>query len=231
MPISKDIVQFVHVLGTTLKAKTKRVLAQIGSIEGEGLEEANNVEWIQHVGFASRPAKAVIGSKDETASAVVLRVGNREIAIGSFDVRGLPLYGSLAEGETCVYSAGDDGNAQARIILKKNGSINCYTRKGNTADGAGMLFQMDAENGAIRLINDLGYGLIIDEDGVRLTSGEAALTLGSDGAAKLIGTGQAQLDGASICLGSIAVPVVNSIVVGPCGFIGVSSSKAVCAIA
>lgn len=229
IPSASDIIQYIHVLGTEVSTKTKRVLAQIGSNEGEQQSENDNIEWTQHVGFASRPTKTVKGKN--AAAAVVLRVGNRELAIASFDERGLEMYGNLDHGEACVYAPGEDGTGQGRIILKKDGSINMYTRKGNTSGGVGMLMQLDATNGAIRLINDKGYGLIIDSDGVKLLTDKAALTLGSDGTAKLIGTGMAQLDGSNVCLGSIAIPVINGICVGPAGLVAVCSAKCFAALA
>lgn len=225
----QDIVQFVHVLGTTVSEKTKRVMAQVGSVVGKGQAYADNIEWIQHPGILSRPPKAVTG-KTATA-AVVLRVGNREIAIGSFEERGLGNAGSLAEGETCIYAAGPDGSSQGRILLKKDGGINIYSRKGNEADGGGMVIQLDASGNAIRLLNADGYGIIIDEDGVKITAKDAALTLGSDGAISLVGTGKCQLDGSSICLGSTAAPGVNSVCVGVAGLVAVGSPKVFAAVA
>lgn len=213
----------VDVLRTTVEEATKRILAQTGAVNGEGQTDSDNVEWWQHVGFASRPPKAVPGS--EACKAFVVRQGTVDAAIASHDMRGLEMYGNLSDGETCVYAPGEDGQGQARILLKKTGSINLYTRKGNTPDGAGMLVQIDAEAGAIRLVNDQGYGLIIDEDGVKLTAGSAGLTLESGGNVKLVGTGQTQVDGGGVCIGSLAVPGVNSALTGVTGLVGKASLK------
>ena len=67
------------------------------------------------------------------------------------------------------------GNGQARALFKADGSIHLYTRKGNTAAGVGMTIQLDAASGAIRMLNDKGYGIIIDADGIKITTGAAAL--------------------------------------------------------
>lgn len=222
-PSLSDVFQIgVDILRTTLQDATKRILAQTGTVNGDGQTDADNVEWWQHIGFASRPPKAVPGK--EATKAVVVRHGSADIALASHDVRGLELYGNLADGETCIYAPGEDGEAQGRILLKKDGSINLYTKKGNTSGGTGMLVQIDAANGAIRLINDKGYGLIIDSDGVKLTTGDACLTL-EGGNAKLIATGQAQVDGGGICLGSLAVPGLNSALTGVTGIAGKASLK------
>ena len=212
----------LDILTTVVNTATKRILAQTGDVVRDATD-TDGVEWWQHVGFASRPPKPQAGK--QAAQAVVLKSSDRDVAIGSVDQRGLDLYGNLDHGESCLYAAGVDGTAQARVLLKKDGSISLYTRKGNTSSGAGMIVQVDAMNGAIRLINDKGYGIIIDEDGVKLTSGSAGLTLDSGGDIKLVGTGQCQLDGGSICLGSKAVPGVNSVLTGVTGLVGVASTK------
>lgn len=223
-PTLSEIFQIgIDVLKTTVDNTTKKILAQIGNVNGAGLNQGDNVEWYQHVGFASRPPKAVPG--EEACKAVSIRQGGTDAVIASHDARGLELYGNLADGETCIYAAGEDGEAQARILLKKDGSINLYTRKGNTSGGTGMMISLDAANGAIRLVNDQGYGLIIDADGVKLTAGGAGLVLESGGNVKLIGTGQTQVDGGGICIGSLAVPGVNSALTGVTGLVGKASLK------
>lgn len=214
----------VDILRTTVSAATKRILAQTGSITGgNGPPDRDNVEWWQHVGFASRPPKAQAGKK--ACQAIVVRQGGTDFAIASQDPRGLELYGALSDGETCVFAPGEDGTGQARILLKKDGSINLYTRKGNTSGGTGMLMQLDASGGAVRLLNDKGYGIIIDGDGVKITSGGAGLTLTGSGDASLIGKGKTQVDGASVCIGSQALPGVNAALHGPSGLAGIPSVK------
>lgn len=214
----------LDILSSTLSATTKAILLQTGDAVKEGTD-ADAVEHWQHIGFASRPAKPEAGKK--AAQCVVLKTSDRDVAIASRDLRGLDLYGSLDHGESCVYAAGADGNAQARVLLKKDGSISLYTRKGNTSSGAGMVIQVDAQNGAIRLINDKGYGIIIDGDGVKLTSRAAGLSLGADGKVSLVGKGQTQIDGASVMLGSAGVVGVNSALTGVTGVSGKASVKVV----
>ncbi len=214
----------VDVLTTVVNATTKKILAQIGDVYHQATD-SDNVEWWQHVGFASRPPKPE--AKKKAAQCVVLRCGDHDISIASQDLRGLDLYGNLDHGETCIYAPGEDGTGQARALFKKNGSISLYTRVGNSSTGAGMIIQMDAENDAIRVTNGAGYGIIIDADGVRIFSGSrgSALTLGSSGTCSLIGTGQCQVDGSAIVLGSIAAPGVNSVCVGVAGIAAAGSAK------
>lgn len=213
---------------TTSVASTGRIIAQVGDVVS-GAVYYNSVEWWQHVGYASRPPKPVAGKK--AAQAVLLKTSDRDVIVASVDQRGLDLYVGLDFGESCMYAAGEDGNAQGRIFIKKDGSIHLYTRKGNTPDGAGMTIQVDPTNGAIRLLNDQGYGLIVDADGITLTSGNASLVLGADGKIELIGKGTCQIDGSGICLGSNAVPGVNSALTGATGLVGVASTKVLIATA
>lgn len=228
-PVLRGLIQAgFDVLTTTVSAKTKKILAQLGSVRGE-TTDSDAAEWWQHVGFASRPSKPI--AKTSAAQTIKVSAADRDLCVASQDLRGLELYGSLDFGETCLYAPGETGTAQARIVLKKDGSIHLYTRQGNTSTGGGMVVQVDAANDAIRLLNSQGYGLIIDGDGITLTTGTGALTIASSGNVKLVGTGTAQLDGTSVTLGSIAAPGVNSVCVGPAGIAGVGSTKVFAALA
>lgn len=220
----------LDILTTFVNATTKRILVQTGDVVKDATE-ADGTEWWQHVGFASRPPKPQAGK--QAAQAVVCKTSDRDVAVASVDQRGLALYGNLDHGETCIYAAGEDGEAQARALFKKNGSISLYTRVGNSPTGAGMIFQLDAENDAIRMTNGKGYGIIIDTNGIRATTGgtKAALTLGSDGSCSLIGTGQCQCDGSKVILGAVAAPGVNAVCVGPAGIAAAGSTKVFAALA
>ena len=213
----------VDILSTSISDTSKKIEAQTGTNNGAGQGEGSNVEWWQHVGFASRPSNPVLGK--ECAQAVVLRSGGQDISLASQDLRGLDLYGALAPGETCLYASGADGAGQARILLKADGSVSLFSKQGNTTGGTGMLIQLDAANNAIRLLNASGHGIIIDEDGVKVTAGDACLNLTAGGNASLIGTGQTQVDGSGVVIGSLAVPGVNSALTGVTGVAGKASLK------
>jgi phage gp45-like len=224
-PLAKGVQGLIKIgqaiLSTTIEAATNKILVQLGDVRGG--TDSDNAEQIQHVGFVSRPSKAQKGKA--AAYAVVVEGGDRDVVIGSIDQRGLELYGSLKEGEAAVYAAGEDGTGQARILLKADGGVHIYSRKGNSPTGTGMTISLDAQNGAIRLVNDKGYGLIIDGDGVKLTTGDAALSLTGSGDVTLVGKGKTQVDGSGILLGSAAVPGLNSALTGPTGLAGVASAK------
>ena len=206
----------------TVVSDTRAILAQIGDAASSTVE-ADNVAWWQHVGFISRPSKAAAGQK--SCEVVMVRGHSHDVALASRDLRGLELAGTLLEGETCIYAPGETGDGQARALFKADGSIHLYTRKGNTSAGQGITVQLDAENGAIRMLNDLGHAVLLTSDGITLTTGAAALKLEAGGNITLVGTGQTQIDGAGILLGSVAVPVANAALKGPTGVSGSASLK------
>lgn len=227
-PSAADRIQYgLHVLRTTISEKTRKILVQLGDAVAKRVV-SDGAEWVQHVGLVSTPPKAEAGRR--AAYTVVIRQGDRDIVIGSQDLRGLELAGQLGDGETVIYASGVDGMGQARTIYKNDGAIHHYTRVGNTEGGAGMTIQMDAQGNAIRILNGAGFGLVIDPDAVTLTAGEASLTLHADGSHELVGTGAAQVDGTSILLGAQGVPGVNSAIMGPAGIAGAPNPKIILGI-
>lgn len=214
----------LDVLRTVRDVATKTVLAQLGDVVGEE-SEVDDAEWWQSVGFVSRPSKPEAGKS--ACQVVAIHDSGHVACIASRDLRGQELAGELKEGETCVYAPGADGKGQARALLKADGAISLYTRKGNAPDGQGMGLFIVANGDEIRLINSKGYGLVIDGDGVSLVAGGSgsALTLSASGDATLVGTGKTQIDGSGVVLGSLAVPVLNSALTGPTGLAGKASLK------
>lgn len=196
-----ELFQVPHVLKTHLADKTKRILATIGSVVGEGLTDASNVEWFQHVGFASRPANAVLGK--ESAEAVVVRSGGQDYAIASFDARALDVYGSLGPGEVTLFGIGADGTAQGRLLIKGDGSINIFTKKGNEKSGTGMGIFVRSD-GSIDVLSHSGAALMVGSDGtVKMFNGSCAVQLKA-GKAEINGGSQLALSGASVAIGGPA---------------------------
>lgn len=191
-----------HVLNTTVSTATKKILAQIGSNEGEGQTEADNVEWWQHVGFASRapnPNKGKGGK--EATQAIVVRAGGRDVAFASQDLRGLDLYGNLSPGETCIYSSGPDGSAQARVLLKADGSINLYTTEGNASGGTSMGVFVNTD-GSINVASSKGNALLLGSDGsVKVFNASGGLQIKDDGSIKLASGAKVEISGGSITMG------------------------------
>lgn len=228
MSFEDSIIAGVDILRTTVDPKTKRVTAQTGSVIAKTVA-SENAEWWQHVGIKSLPPEPVGGKT--AAQAIGFCQGGHDILFASCDERGLELAGELKPGETCVYAAGKDGKGQARALFKQNGSVTLFTRKGNVAGGMSLQVQLDAENGAVRAFNDLGFALIIDANGIVLSAKDASLTLSASGNISLVGKGKVQIDGSGIMLGAVGVPGVNSALVGPTGLVGVASAKVLIALA
>ncbi len=150
----------VDILKTTVSAVTNKILAQTGDAVGQ-TTDADNVSWWQHVGFASRPPVPVPGK--QAAQAVVIKRGDRDIAIASQDLRGLETYGNLADGETCVYAPGKDGNSQGRVILKDDGSVALYTTDTN-APGGNMVMLRISPQGGLEFTSQWG-SMVFDQTG------------------------------------------------------------------
>lgn len=214
----------LDILSSIRDSVTKSLLLNLGNVIDED-PESGEAEYWQHVGFVSRPAKPKTANGKAAAQAVVLRTGGRDAVIATRDLRGQEIAGQLAEGEVCLYAIGE-GDAQGRILLKADGSINLYTREGNTSTGQGMGVFITPSEDSIRIVNSRGHGVIIDAEGVKLLGGAgAALTLLASGGATLVSTGQTQVDGASIVIGSAAIPGVNSALTGVTGVAGKPSLK------
>lgn len=150
----------IDILKTTLNAVTGKILAQTGDVVGQATD-ADNVEWWQHVGFASRPAKPEAGKA--AAQAVIFKGGDHDVAIASQDVRGLDIYGNLADGETCVYGPGEDGNSQGRVLIKSDGSVTLYTTDSNTKNGNTVALRI-SPTGGLEFTSQWG-SLVLDETG------------------------------------------------------------------
>ena len=224
MSVSKisDIIIFgIDVLKTTVNAVTKTITAQIGDVVSQSVT-SQDAEWWQHVGFASRPPAPSAGVS--ACQTVALRRSDRDACIASRDLRGLALYGSLGDGETCVYAPGKDGKGQARALFKANGNVAIFTLQGNTAGGQPITIQANATDGSIQMANQYG-AISIAADGIKIMFGTSGILLASSGIT-LIGQ-QIALNGASVSLGANAVlPVVW----GPLGISGVGSTSVTVAL-
>lgn len=201
------------------------IMLQVGDANA-GESHADEAELWQHVGLASRPSPPTgSGANKEAAQAVMIRLSDYDVVLATRDTRFQDIYGNLRDGETCLYATGSDGKGQARTILKHDGSINLYTKLGNSPTGKGMGIFIDPNNDRISIVNSKGYGIIINEDGALVTAKDSALKLDGSGSASLIGKGRVQVDGGSIVLGAVAVPGVNNALTGPTGIAGIASTK------
>jgi hypothetical protein len=184
----------IGILNTRVDGVTGTVLAQTGDAASQ-TSEADDAEWWQHVGLISRPSNPKAGQT--SAEGFTIRRGDRDIITASRDVRGQKLAGSLQPGETCIYAGGADGSAQARLLLKANGSCALYTAKGNAQGGQSVTVQINAD-GTIYLASPFG-GISIDSSGIKLMS-----AAGTGAAVALTATGT-QIGGLNLALNASSV--------------------------
>lgn len=201
----------VDILSTTLDKATGRILAYLGDVKAKR-SESDAAQFMQHVGMATRPRKAEPGKG--AAQCVRICRSNGDVVIASSDSRTQEMYGQLDDGESAFFAS--DG--QARALFKKDGSVNLYTRAGNTAGGAGMVIQLDAAGNTARVLNGAGIGAVFDGTSATITAGDgAAITANADGTMHVVGTGAVQIDGGSVVLGSSPAlnPITNQVALNP----------------
>ena len=197
------------ILTTTVNATTKKILAQLGDVYKQETD-TDNAEWWQHVGLASRPPKPEAGRR--AAQAAVFRAGDHDVVFASQDLRGLELYGNLDHGETCLYAPGESGTAQARVLLKKDGSLNLFTRAGNSSGGAGMGIFVNVD-GSVSIVSSTGGAFLVSANGdVRAFNANGAVQVAADGTVKVSSATKVGISAPAVVLGgsAAAAPVVNS---------------------
>lgn len=210
----------VDLLGSVVDPATGTIILQTGDVANQ-FSEADNVESWQTTGVISRPSNPQPGTPNGACQGFIVRQSNNDVCLATRDIRSQKIAGSLQPGETCVYAAGVDGNAQARLLLKANGNAALYTSQGNTQGGASIMVQVNATSG-ITLSTPWG-ALSIGQDGIKLAWGGGSAIQLNDAGITLIGQGIA-LNGANVSLGANAVtPVLVG--TGPTG-IGSTSVKA-----
>ncbi|MDI3282109.1 hypothetical protein [Polyangium sp. 15x6] len=189
------------VLGAARNPTNGALSVQLGdSVNGE--VTCDNAEWWQHVGFASIPSRAEPGKP--ACQVLSLEEADRDVCYASRDLRVTNIYGTLANGETCVYAAGPEGQGTSRILLKDNGETATTTilvQQGNTSSGAPVLIQISSEGKIIVSAGQHG-AVSIDSDGIKLVS-NSDLQLGASGNTTLIGQSLA-LNAANVSIGANA---------------------------
>jgi hypothetical protein len=148
----------------TTGVATGTILAQTGNVT-KGITDCDAAEMWQHVGFASRPSNPLAGKA--ACQGIALVGTDRDFVICTRDTRTNQIYGNLAPGETCLFAAGADGNAQARLILKADGSITGYTTDDNTPTGKAIYLRIHPEDG-LTFVSPWGT-IAFDQVGFRAT--------------------------------------------------------------
>lgn len=189
------------VLGSARNATNGSISVQIGDAVGKEVR-CDNASWWQHIGFASRPAKAEDGRS--SAQTIAIETGDRDICFASRDIRGQGIYGSLDAGETCVYAGGPNNTGTGRVLFKDNGTVSTVTlltQKGNTQNGNPIVVQLSSA-GQITLANEDKGTIVLDQEGIKMaTTGK--VQIGASDAVTLIGSSMA-LNAGSVSLGANA---------------------------
>jgi len=188
------------ILGTTINGQGT-ILCQTGDVNGDEVV-SDGAEWWQHVGFASRPAKAIAGKS--ACQGLTINQGSADICIATRDIRGGVIYGALKEGESCVYAGGPANTGTGRILLKDDGTkstITILTQKDNGASGEPILIQVSSEGKVLITAGSKG-AITIDDGGIKLAS-NSDLQMGATGNVALIGAAMA-LNSAAVSLGAAA---------------------------
>lgn len=217
------------VMSTKIDPKTGAMLAQIGDSTSAETDSDSAEIW-QQPGFASLPAPPTPGKS--SCQSIAIRRTDRDLIIALCDKRATSIYGKMVAGETCVFAT----VGQARQVFKKDGHVVTYTTSDNTAAGKSHSVTLGPDG--FQVITSWG-GITIDENGITLTVGQAALTLTPSGKATLMGQlvavqGQAVAVAGKVvtCLGPSAVPTLvpgaTSILIGATGTAGVGSTTVFC---
>ena len=143
----------VDILGTRQNERGT-MLAQTGDVIGEGVSSVDAEFW-QHVGFASRPAKAVVGK--DACQAITINTGSADVVIATRDLRANALIGTLKEGDTLIYAAGPANAGTAKLLLSGDGSVTV------TAGGTTVVIKGDSvavNSGKVNLGNGAAEGVV-----------------------------------------------------------------------
>lgn len=194
------------VLGTSINANGA-ISAQIGdSVASESVAE--NAEWYQHVGFASRPSKAEPGKS--ACQVLSTERTDRDICYASRDLRGTSLYGALGEGETCLYANGPRGAGTGLLTLQDDGSTATITmgvKQGNTSAGAPTTIVISSDGSATITV---GSSVIeVTPSGVTITATSVKLG-GSAGSSVCVNAAALQAWIAVVGAGVAALGVANT---------------------
>lgn len=191
------------ILWTGLQGSYKILMAQIGdaasSVPGELVEV-----W-QHIGFASRPPKPNADGK--SSQGITLNTGHYPVCIATRDARYNERVGALGDGETCIYAAGENGEGQARVMLKGDSSINLYTSA--AAGGTGMGVFVTPGSDSVLVNNASGMAVKVSADGVEIITPNGAVTVGSN--LQIVSKGKVSVSGTNIVLGGPAAQAVLTV--------------------
>jgi hypothetical protein len=133
----------LDVMSTALDAATNAITAVLGNTTSGSTDSKDN-EWMgSGPGFVSLPAPPTSGAP--SCQVVAIRQGDKNVVIAAKDYRACSQYANLQPGEACMFAT----VGQARVLVKKDGSITLYTTDDNTATGNPVYFTLSPKNGLL----------------------------------------------------------------------------------
>jgi hypothetical protein len=118
------------VLFSGLDKQTGTILCQTGDATNQVADSDSSELW-QQPGFWSLPAAPT--KAKPSCQTICLKRSDRDLIIGTRDLRSSAIYGNLQPGETCVGSSSTA--SQARSVYKLDGSISHATTDSNLSNG------------------------------------------------------------------------------------------------
>jgi len=200
-------------LTTSVNSKNGAISAQIGDSTSSEVV-SDEAEWIQHVGFASRPSKAVAGQP--SCQVLTIETTGRDVCYASRDLRGTTAYGALGDGETCIFANGPNGGGTGLVIMKDDGSAasaEMSVRRGNASSGGKVRVSVSSDG---KVTIETGTASIV----VDAVTGAATITAtsvalgGSGGLPVVVDGGTLQAWITTVATGLNGLGVVNTPPVG-----------------
>jgi len=207
----------IDLIGSYVDPGTGTIILQTGDVVN-GFSESDSVTLWQPIGYLARPSNPTPGTNNASCQGIVIRQSNNDICQGTRDIRSQKIAGSLQPGEVCMFGGGVDGKAQARVLLKSNGTAAMYTSQGNVEGGASIAIQANATEG-ISLATPWG-AKSIGPNGLKIVFGSSGIQMDANGIT-LIGEGIA-VNSSNVSLGANAI---NPAIYGPSGVSGVASTS------
>jgi len=176
------------VLGTSVNTTNGAISAQIGDSVAREVS-CDNAEWIQHVGFASRPSSAEPGKS--ACQVLSIETTGRDICYASRDLRGTAIYGALGAGETCIFANGPNTNGTGIVLLQDDGRdavITLRVKRSNVSSGEPVTLKLKS-NGKVEIVTGPCSVTIDGQNGSIVVQGQhvnleaATVELGASAAA------------------------------------------------
>lgn len=176
----------VNILSSTVSTVKKKILFSVGDYLGSlaaSLINATGIQSWQQVGFVSRPRDA---NNEGCAESLTMRQGNTVHSIATRDLRDAKAYGILDAGDSMTYAIVDKEAFCGLICKSATGQVMIYAPTeidGNGVAKGACVVCLDPMTGAISLINNKQFTIMIKGDSIVMASGNGSqvINLSNDG--------------------------------------------------